>query len=215
MSLKLIATSDTHFPITKAEMFPAGDILVIAGDVLYAGNINEWYPFLESLALPHIQQYKHKLFVPGNHDIFFQHYAGPCMQEMRKLGVHCLTPTGPTTEIEGVRFGGCPFVTNLPNWAYNSDEDSIWGYLESLRRVDVMISHSPPRGVLDSDGRGNYGTGAMRKYLAHYEPEVLICGHVHEQGGLQTVVGRTHVYNVSMCNSAYQQVTPATVIDIG
>ena len=213
--MKIIATSDCHFPLTDVHhLFPEGDVLVVAGDFMYSGAEREWYPRLEALAdLIKAKNYKHTLFVPGNHDIFFQLYAGPCIQEMKALGVHCLTPTKPVVEIDGVRFGGCPYVTNLPNWAYNSDEDSIWGYLDSLGRRDVIIAHSPPRGVLDSDGRGNYGTGALRKYIARYEPEIVICGHVHESYGTQ-VVGRTHVYNSSMCNSSYKQVNPAMEIEI-
>ncbi len=215
--MKIVATADTHFPIYQdmeyggQPLLPDGDVLVIAGDFMYSGTEREWYPRVNGLK--RITKYQHKLLVPGNHDLFFQHYAGPCMQEMRAAGVHCLTPTGPKVEIEGIRFGGCPFVTNLPNWAYNADEDTIWGYLDSLGRVDVMIAHSPPRGVLDSDGRGQYGTGAMRKYIAKYEPEIVICGHVHEGYGTQ-VIGRTHVYNAAMCNADYVQANPAHVIEV-
>lgn len=211
--MRLVATADCHFPIPphSSPLLPDGDVLVIAGDFMYSGTEREWYPRVEALAA--ITKYRHKLFVPGNHDLFFQHYAGPCLQEMRKAGVYCLTPTKPVYELEGVRFGGNPFVTNLPNWAYNWDEDSIWGYLESMGRVDVMISHSPPRGVLDSDGKNQYGISALRKYMAKFQPEVVICGHVHEGYGSQ-VVGRTHVYNVAMCNLDYRQVNPAQVIEV-
>lgn len=214
---KLVATADTHFRFDQdleyrgVPLFPDGDIFILAGDFMYSGTEREWYKRVESLAS--LTKYKHKLLVPGNHDLFFQHYAGPCMQEMRKAGVHCLTPTGPKTEIDGIRFGGCPFVTNLPNWAYNADEDRIWQYLDSLGRVDVMIAHAPPKGVLDSDGRGNYGTQALRRYIAKYEPEIVICGHVHEEYGTK-VIGRTHVYNVAMCDGNYTMANPAMVIEL-
>lgn len=211
--MKIVATSDTHFPLDKEELFPDGDVLVIAGDVLYAGNIREWYPFLESLGNPWIQKYKHKLFVPGNHDLFFQHYAGPCLGEMRDKGFFCLTPTRPRTDINGVSFGGSPYVTGLPNWAYNTDEGALWRYLDSIGRVDVMITHAPPRGVLDSDGKGSYGTKAMRTYLSKFQPEILICGHVHEEYGTR-VIGRTHVYNACMCNGNYKQVNVPHVIEL-
>lgn len=212
--MKLIATADTHFPLTNIDMFPEGDVLIIAGDFMYAGNEREWYPRLEALEkLISVRGYKHTLFVPGNHDLFFQHYTGPCIQELKKIGVTPLTPTKPTVKIDSVRFGGCPFVTNLPNWAYNADEDTIWGYLDSLGRRDVLIAHSPPRGVLDSDGRGNYGTAALRKYIHKFEPSVVICGHVHEGYGTQ-VIGHTRVYNVAMCDSKYKQVNPPMEIEL-
>lgn len=216
--MKIVATADTHFPIYKdatyglQDLLPGGDVLVIAGDFMYAGTEKEWYARLT--AFENVKKhYEHFLLVPGNHDLFFSYYSGPCIQELKNIGVTPLTPSRPLIEISGVRFGSCPFVTNLPNWAYNADEDTIWGYLDSLGRVDVMIAHSPPRGVLDSDGKNQYGTQALRRYMAQYEPEIVICGHIHEGYGTQ-VVKRTHVYNVAMCNVRYQQVNPAMVIEV-
>lgn len=207
---KIVATADTHFPLKWP--LPEGDVLAIAGDFLYAGTEREWYPRLEALA-SHRDKYKEILFVPGNHDLYFQYYAGTCIQELKKIGVTALTPTKPVIDLDGIRFGSCPYVTNLPNWAYNSDEEYIWAYLDSLARVDVMISHSPPRGVLDSDGRQQFGLGALRKYIARYQPQIVICGHIHEGYGTQ-VIGRTHVYNSSMCNTKYEQVNPPHVIEV-
>lgn len=214
--MKIVATADTHFPFTEDQeyggqlLLPDGDVLVIAGDFLYAGTEREWYPRLEALA--GIKKYKHKLFVPGNHDLFFQHYAGPCIQEMKAAGVEPITPTKPRLDIDGVRFGGCPYVTNLQNWAYNASEEYIWEYLDSIGRVDVMISHAPPRGCLDGVDRAHYGIAALRKYIAHYEPDIVICGHVHESYGTANI-GRTVVYNSAMCNLAYKQTNPAWVIE--
>lgn len=177
---------------------------------MYVGNEAEWYPRLEAFAaLPH----KHKIFVPGNHDRYFELYPGPCIQEMKKRGIEALTPTRPRTEIEGVTFGGLPFVKDLENWAYNSTEENIAAYLEHLTRVDVLISHSPPAGVMDGDGRGHYGLKALRRYVAGYQPKILICGHVHEGYGTK-VVHRTHCYNAAMCNANYDQVNAPHVIEV-
>lgn len=208
--MRLVATADTHFPI-PTNMVPDGDVFILAGDMMYSGFADEWQPRIDSIAaLPH----KHKLFVPGNHDIWFQRFTGPCIQQIREAGVEwCGTETKPTHTIDGVRFGACPFVTNLPNWAYNSTEDRISDYLEDMGRVDVLICHSPPSGIMDSDGKGRYGLGAIRRYISRFEPDVVICGHVHEGYG-EMKVGRTFVYNVAMCDEYYEQVNPPMIIEM-
>lgn len=214
--MKILCTSDTHFPFrwehynSKGNLlFPTWDedtVFIHAGDLMYSGFPDEWYDRLRSLnQLP----YKNKLFVPGNHDLFFEQFTGPCLQEMRQAGVHCLTPTGPTHQIEGYIFGGCPFVTNLPNWAYNQTEEYIQSYLEAMGYVDVLICHSPPAGVLDE----GYGVGAIRRYIKRFKPQVVICGHVHERYGFQQV-DRTRVYNVAMCDRDYVQENPAVLIEV-
>ena len=207
--MRIVATSDTHYPIPR-EMIPDGDVFILAGDMMYTGFVDEWQPRLDAIAaLPH----KHKLFVPGNHDIWFQQFAGPCIGQMKAAGITPLTETKPLITIDEVRFGGCPFVTGLPNWAYNSTEDFIHEYLEDMGRVDVLICHSPPSGIMDSDGKGRYGVVAIRRYKKRFEPEVMICGHVHEGYGAEQH-GRTFVYNASLCDGDYKQVNPPHIIEV-
>lgn len=210
-NLSLVCTADTHFPI-EPHRFPTGDVLILAGDFLYSGSEREWYPRLEALKAVR-PKYREVLFVPGNHDLFFQHYAGPCIAELRAADIRALTPTKPTHEIDGVKFGGSPWVTGLPNWAYNATEEAVWAYLEGLGRVDVLISHSPPKAVLDSNGKGSYGTTAIRKYLHKYQPPLIVCGHVQEGYGTKTV-DRTLVVNAAHCNYKYNQTNNPIVVTI-
>lgn len=108
---------------------------------------------------------------------------------------------------------GLPFVTNLPNWAFSRDEEWIDEYLEQVGRADIVISHSPPRGILDG-GRGeSFGIAAYRRYLKRFQPDYWISGHIHESYGQHAQDGCLF-YNVSMCDAAYQQVNPAMVIDV-
>lgn len=77
--MRLVATSDTHFPFD--------DRLIHAGDLMYTGYLDEWHARLESFkALPH----KVKLYVPGNHDYHVQNYEGVAAAELRKADVTML-----------------------------------------------------------------------------------------------------------------------------
>jgi Icc-related predicted phosphoesterase len=219
--LKIIATSDTHFAFDNmCEGMDQNDCFVHAGDAMYSGYLTEWHGVKESFKK---QSVLHKYFIPGNHDIHVEVFSGPALAELRKeCGVTVVGVPHTASKVvlpNGMTLGGCPYVSNLPRWAFNRDEDTIWGYLDMMGRVDVLVAHSPPRAILDrgapSGNRGgsHYGLAALRKYIERFQPDIIICGHVHEQYGSQKV-GRTMVYNVSHCNLDYQQVNPPVVIEL-
>lgn len=215
--MRIVATSDTHFPLSRAKVdIPAGDVFVLAGDFMYSGYLDEWHSRVEALSkLPHPL----KILVPGNHDLHIQLFAGPALAELRAAGV---TVVGPPSRKyhnkivlpNGMTLGGCPYVSNLPGWAFNVDEDTVWGYLDTMGRVDILVAHSPPRAALDraAGNGGHCGLQALRKYITRYQPDKLICGHVHEGYG-RMMVDRTEVINVSMCNIQYEMVNAPVVLD--
>ena len=62
--------SDTHFRHNQLEL-AGGDMLIHAGDLCGYGTEDEVVAFLKWFAeLP----YKHKVFIAGNHDWFFEIY---------------------------------------------------------------------------------------------------------------------------------------------
>lgn len=212
--MKLVATSDTH-EVIKKELIPDGDVLIVAGDFMYTGYEDEWYPRIEAIAkLPH----KVKLLVGGNHDRHLELYPGPACQELKKLGI---TVVGKPLEEgkhvykleNGMTVLGLPFVTGLPRWSFNWYENSILEYLEKIGRCDIVVSHSPPRGILDGGRGAHYGIVAYRHYLKRFQPKIWISGHIHSSYGTVTVEG-CEMHNVAMCNEAYEQVNPAHVIEV-
>lgn len=214
--MKIVATSDTHFPFDPKAV-PDGDVFVLAGDLMNEGTPAEWHPRLECLAaLPH----KHKLFVPGNHDYYTQHFRGLARSQLRReAGVTMVDEVEPWITIDGVRFLCLPFVTGLPGWARNVEEDWLYRWLMNTLDFDpapdVIVSHSPPYKILDACGKENYGALAYNKWF-HDEgtkPDVWICGHIHESYGTERIE-RTDFYNVCMCNEQYKQVNPPMVIEL-
>ena len=218
--MRIVATSDTH-EVFPAEFIPGGDVFIHAGDFMNSGYITEWDSRVRCLAaLPH----KLKILVAGNHDIHMGIYAGPALQDLRKIGVHVLgMPTGIDTvtitedleltnnrNVKGWRLLGLPMVHNLPRWAFNFEEKFLDDYMDHCRKADIVISHCPPAGILDA----SFGIRAYRKYLEEYEPAVWICGHIHEHGGEHKRVARTDVYNVAAMNRMYELAHPPRVIDL-
>ena len=211
--MRLVATSDTHVPVDPS-FIPEGDVFIHAGDLMVRGYPNEWVENLKWLrALPH----KIKLFVPGNHDFHLQVYPGPALQDMRSCGVTVLGFPGNHNFEEfilpnGMSVLGLPFVTGLPRWAFNSNEEDIENYLKN-KKADIVVSHCPMRGVLDGDDASHFGISCYKDFLKRTNPKLWFCGHVHEKYGSQ-VVDNTTVFNVAMCDRSYNHAHPPVVIDL-
>lgn len=213
--MKIVATSDTHFPFAASKI-PDGDVFIHAGDLMYDGTPQEWEPRVESLAnLPH----KAKIYVPGNHDYFPFHYRGIARSQLRReANVTMVDDYDPWVLINGIRILCLPFVTGLPGWAYNHDEQQLLQWLRSAtdaHKPQVVVSHAPPYKILDAVGKHNYGCLAYNQWFhgCTEKPKVWICGHIHDSYGHVRVEG-TDFYNVSMCNENYDQTNSPIVIEV-
>ncbi len=66
--LKIVLISDTHGKHTQLNL-AKGDMLIHAGDVSSSGKKEQVFDFIEWFSN---QNYKHKIFIAGNHDFFLE-----------------------------------------------------------------------------------------------------------------------------------------------
>ncbi len=106
---------------------------------------------------------------------------------------------GSQTTLDDVTFygigGGIP-ITPFGAWSWDFSEDEAKKLLQDLQSGGVLISHSPPKGVLDmsSDGR-SLGSKAVRKIIGIKKPKLVVCGHIHGSAGQIAQLGPTNVIN--------------------
>ncbi|MCK4714793.1 MAG: metallophosphoesterase family protein, partial [Candidatus Aenigmarchaeota archaeon] len=108
-----------------------------------------------------------------------------------------------TVRFNGLRIYGLPFVpSNEPYVRKFSRIPLFRERFESLRNVkipgkpDVILSHSPPLGILDHSSVVGYtGSIEVLRVLKEKQPRYLFCGHLHEAKGMKQV-GRTTVVNL-------------------
>jgi len=213
--MRLVATSDTHY-VVDTKIVPDGDVFIHAGDLMRTGYPADFEAQLDWLnELPH----KTKLFVPGNHDFHLQVYPGPALQQLRSVGVTVVGLPGndhyaSVTLPNGMTLLGIPYVTNLPRWAFNGAEEQIWRYLTKMRYHDIIVSHAPPRNVLDAPVVDKHvGIEAFRSFAKAYNPKKWFFGHIHECYGVDRQF-ETDFYNVAMCNRDYVHANPPMVVDL-
>lgn len=86
-----------------------------------------------------------------------------------------------------LRIFGSPYSPDRgrQNWAFQYDEnaaDSIWEAVPE--GIDVLVSHAPPRGFLDSSRHWEEGgCPALTPVLSRSKPLLHVFGHCHEGRG--------------------------------
>src|SRR5207248_1556737 len=104
----------------------------------------------------------------------------------------------------GVTLGGVPFfgvgggvpVTPFGAWSYDFTEAQAAALLAECPSGGVLVSHSPPHGVLDQSSRGQHlGSVAVREAIERTRPRLVVCGHIHASAGRTAMLGPTTVVN--------------------
>lgn len=219
-SLRVVCTSDTHFPFDQS-MIPSGDVFLHAGDLMYTGYEKEWLPRLLSLST---LDHKYKIITAGNHDIHMDLYGGPSRQELRQAGYFCFDGQFALTQVKGgLNVFGIPWVSGLRGWGFGKTEEELSEWLGQAlcffdrREIspDIIVSHMPVYGILDFENEMNLGSGALLDFFNSLskKPKLWVHGHIHEGYG-QTNVDGTQFVNAAMCDRDYKQTNKPIVIDL-
>lgn len=88
----------------------------------------------------------------------------------------------------------------------------IWDVQHS--KVDILVTHGPPQGILDTVGRNNaVGCPVLLQLTQKLKPKYHLFGHIHEGYG-QVKFGDTTYCNCSLKNIYYKLVNKPIVFDI-
>lgn len=111
-------------------------------------------------------------------------------------------------------------VSAMPPWRgtmYELSEQQIAAALEAgaLEAADaprrLVLSHAPPRDTtLDRTREGRHvGSQALRSFIERSRPSLVVCGHIHEARGIETM-GTTIVVN---CGAAQRGLFAVAELD--
>lgn len=169
---------------------------------------------LDFLAWFSEQPYTHKIFIAGNHDFYFESKSTIEIDKIIPNNVIYLNDSG--CKIEGYNFWGSPITPEFYNWAFNrnrgADIRKHWNLIPE--KTDVLITHGPPFGILDSTISGmQVGCENLLKTIDAIQPKVHVFGHIHEDYGLKERQYTTFI-NASSLDEDYQVKNKAIEIDI-
>ena len=199
--MTILHLSDTHGKHRELADMPPADVLVHSGDFTLAGGDMEVLDFIEWLCdLP----YQHTIFIAGNHD--------DCMMDATLEGlpddVHYLADSGIT--IDGGTFYGAPMFAGM----VDGDLREIEHYEMIPNDVDVLITHRPPLGILDSiDDKIYYGSSLLLDKVKTIRPKLHLFGHVHGAYG-STAWNGTSFSNAALADWKYNLRYSPQIIDL-
>lgn len=199
---RIIAVSDIHGAYESVQRIlskePLLDALIIAGDLTTNGSPREAEDALKLLR----QFGKPIISVTGNMDPLT---LEPTFESMTSY------VNGRGVIIDEVGFfgvSGSPFTPmNTPNEL--SEEtirhraESGWNDAESAR-WKIFIPHAPPYNTaVDRILSGNHvGSKAVRTFIELHHPDIVVCGHIHEARG-QDTIGSSEIVNCGAAGKGY------------
>jgi Icc-related predicted phosphoesterase len=208
--MKLVLLSDTH-TLHDQVVVPEGDLLIHAGDLTYTGRISQ-FENVERWLLKQAERFPLGVIViAGNHDFGAREFF---RKGERGSKFYFLDDSG--IEIEGVKFWGSSYTPTFGRWAYMADRgDDIkkhWNLIPD--DTDVLITHGPLWGILDSSEVTNGSVGCEDLHDAVFDrvqPKVHVFGHIHGGYGHKFKIKPNDVadirfYNASVVNEDYEVV---------
>lgn len=188
--MRILGFSDLHMARARAAALVAAsaeaDLVLAAGDFCnMRQGLEQAMAMLSGLAAPVVA-------VPGNAESAEElraaapegwtvlHGAGCSVGGLRIFGLGAAVPQTP--------FGG---------WSCDLSEAEAAAMLAGCDAADILLLHSPPKGVADvtSDGQ-SVGSVAIRDAIARIGPELAVCGHIHDSWGQSGRIGRSRVVNL-------------------
>jgi len=206
--IKIVAISDTH-DIHNALRIPKCDLLIFAGDCSENGTKLEIDDFLSWI---NTLDYELVIIVPGNHDYYFMEMIGTTGIE--KLSSNILLISNSIITFKGILIGAYCYALRPNKWPKNKFDaflvnQDYFNYRQN-RIVDVLITHFPPKGMLDVIYNNNSnrpgGLDCINNLVQHLTPMIHIFGHIHDSRG------SFHTNNCSFLNvSCFKKRSPSII----
>lgn len=209
--LKAIALSDSHNLHHLLDLDLDGvDLIVHAGDFSRRKeptlNHNEELAFLDWYGkLP----VKYKVLIPGNHETA---WAAGMIGNIEDYW-DVITLNHETKIVGGIEIFGSPITPSFGSgWAYNVPPNKIKNYWDEIpKTTQLLVTHGPPFRILDATP--NYGVDykscgctELLKRVKKVKPDVMIFGHIHEDGGRQMKIQGldTNFINAAVVDENYK-----------
>ena len=205
-------------------LLPQADVLLHCGDFAASGSRKNQRAAARRLDdfLARQTHIPEKIVVQGNHDP--DSPAKVLFPNSKALYVR----SSSTLMINGVSFTLEPYSRRM---SFRSIRNRMSPSVPSLPACDILVSHEPPKGILDMTYHGfSAGSAYLRELVEHAEhkPRLWLCGHIHEsrgvisknfhpeRGHIDDIDASTMVINASNANSgkANRLVSGAVLVDI-
>jgi hypothetical protein len=191
--MKILASGDIHGDTKLAEQLAEKaekekvDLVILCGDLTFAEQSTD------NLIGPFKKRNQKVLLIPGNHETIATADFLCQLYGIRNLHGY------------GVRYGDVGiFGAGGSNIGlFQLDEGELFDLLkkgfDNINQLDkkIMVTHSHPSGTVMEKFTSFFpGSTGIRKAIDTFQPDILLCSHVHEAEGIEEKIGKTRVINV-------------------
>ncbi len=186
--MKIYANADLHGAVGEIDKIKNKefDVAIFAGDMTIFGNgIDKVFSKIEKLK-------KTTLVIPGNHEEDKQ------VKQASSKYKHIFDIHKNHIVIDNILFlghGGEGFTTR------SEEFDSIAKRFEQLAEQYekvVLVIHQPPyKTTVDIIHGQRAGNKSYRDFIKRVQPNLVICGHLHENANKQDKIGKSLIINPS------------------
>ncbi|KAK1999410.1 calcineurin-like phosphoesterase [Colletotrichum falcatum] len=215
---KILILSDTHGMDIPAEinLREPVDVVIHCGDLTETSSLVEYKNTLQLLRKINAPL---KLFIAGNHDLSldppalrrkvkeaerlsnesFESSINKELDEIQSLIEEAKAEKTLYLE-EGshqfvldngalMKIYASPFTPSTEGWAFEYSTHDF--NIDS--GIDIVITHGPPRGVMDISGGKRIGCPQLFRAVAHSQPKIHCFGHVHQGWGAKLIAWKEHL----------------------
>ena len=178
--MRVVCISDTH-ELHRELKVPGGDLLIHAGDFTFFGkgtkailDFNDWLG-----DLPH----RYKVLTCGNHE-----YAMEADPSLRHLFTNATVLLNESVIVGPAKVWGSPLTQHYGGaFGRSNAADRVRAYNAIPMDTDILITHGPPYGVLDSaeEYPGPSGDPELREAVLRVKPVLHVFGHAHGGYGVR------------------------------
>ncbi|MGL6298932.1 MAG: metallophosphoesterase family protein [Methanobacteriaceae archaeon] len=204
--MKILAISDLHSGEIVESVISLVkdnnvDIIAISGDITDFGTSDEAENTLNNIA----ESGAELIAIPGNCDS-----KDICSAIDKSNAFNCHNNIYDNENLAICGFGGSnPTPFNTP---FEFSEDEIYSNIKELTinfsksvetsKFKILLTHAPPINTnADKIGSGDHvGSSSVRKIIEEFQPDLAICGHIHEAKSSDKI-GKTTIINPGMANS--------------
>jgi len=189
--MKILALSDIHGDKGfMREMAEKGarekvDLVILAGDIVEKDGPSE------GMIGPFKEKGLEVAVLPGNHEGMAE--INFITERYNAKNLH-----GYSLKVGDVGIFGCGYadigVHQLTEQEFFDTLKKGHEHIKDIKKK-LMITHvQPSESIL---GLGLFpGSTGVRKAVEEFQPDVHICGHIHESHGIEEMIGKTRVINV-------------------
>jgi len=191
--MKILAASDIHKDISLAKRLADRAVKEDVDAILLAGDFSNHLGDMEGVLGAIAQSGKKVFLVPGNHD-------NPTEIDVLTEIYNMVNVHGYAVEHEHLGIFGHSAVNcgmfSMPEHEVLDVLRKSFKYVKHKEKK-IMMTHIHPSGsTIEKFSNFVVGSGAVRKAIEELQPDIAICGHVHEAEGIEEKIGKTRVINV-------------------